>query len=129
MLQAWVWCAITPISLLSVVVLWFETAPLDPLKDLAHSGLCDHVRGLHGDRAPLQSMERLLSHPAPAGLGRGSSGSGLGVYLYFHLPMFGPPDGWWKVWFFLRNDPDAPLLVFTGSRPIRQPNLGYGVVR
>jgi hypothetical protein len=43
--------------------------------------------------------------------------------------MFGPPDGWWKVWFFPRNDTDAPLPVFTGSRPIPQPNWGYGVAQ
>jgi hypothetical protein len=47
---------------------------------------------------------------------------------YFLLPMSGPLDGWKKVWFFLGNDADTPLLVFTGSRPIRQPNWRYGVV-
>jgi hypothetical protein len=30
-----------------------------------------------------------------------------GVDHYFHIPMSGPPDGWRKVWFFLRNDTDA----------------------
>jgi hypothetical protein len=50
-----------------------------------------------------------------------------GVDPYFHLLMFGPPDRWWKVWFFLRNDTDAPLRVFMGSHPIPQPNWGYGV--
>jgi hypothetical protein len=41
---------------------------------------------------------------------------------YFHLPMSNPPDGWQKVWFFLRNDTDALLSLFTGSCPIPQPN-------
>jgi hypothetical protein len=46
------------------------------------------------------------------------------VNPYFHLPTFGPPDGWWKVWFFLRNDTDVPLPVFTGSCPVPQPKWG-----
>jgi hypothetical protein len=46
---------------------------------------------------------------------------------YFHLPMFGPSDGWWKVWFFLTNDVDAPLPVFMGNRPIPQVSWGYRV--
>jgi hypothetical protein len=41
---------------------------------------------------------------------------------YFDLPMSESTDGWWKVWFILRNDADAPLPVFTGSRPVAQPN-------
>jgi hypothetical protein len=55
--------------------------------------------------------------------------SGRGVDPYFHLPMFGPPDGLQKVWFFLRNDADVPVPAFTGSHPIPQPNSGYGLVR
>jgi hypothetical protein len=43
--------------------------------------------------------------------------------------MSGPSDGCRKVWFFMRNDTDEPLFVFTGSRPVRQPNQGYGLVR
>jgi hypothetical protein len=46
---------------------------------------------------------------------------------YFHLPMSEPSDRWWKVRFFLRNDADALLLVFTGRCLITQPNWGYGV--
>jgi hypothetical protein len=41
--------------------------------------------------------------------------------------MFESMDGWWKVWFFLRNDADAPLPMFTSSCLILQPNWGYGV--
>jgi hypothetical protein len=42
-LRVRVWCAITPISPLSVVVLRLGTASLDPLKDLAHGSLCNPV--------------------------------------------------------------------------------------
>jgi hypothetical protein len=38
-----VWCAITLISLLFVIVLWLGTASLDPLEDLAHGSLCNLV--------------------------------------------------------------------------------------
>jgi hypothetical protein len=38
-----------------------------------------------------------------------------------------PPSDWEKVWFFLRNDADTPLVVFTGCRPVPQPKWGYGV--
>jgi hypothetical protein len=54
---------------------------------------------------------------------------GHGVDPYFDVLASGPSDGWWKVWFFLRNDIDAPLPVFMGSRPIPQPNWGYGVIK
>jgi hypothetical protein len=46
-----------------------------------------------------------------------------GVDPYVHLNM------WWKVWFFLRNDDDEPLLVFKGSRLVPQPNWRYKVAR
>jgi hypothetical protein len=52
-----------------------------------------------------------------------------GVNPYFHLSMSESTNGWWKVWFFLRNYADVPLPVFTGSRPIPHPNWGYGVAR
>jgi hypothetical protein len=52
-----------------------------------------------------------------------------GVDPYFHLPMSKPSNRWQKVWFFLRNDADASLPVFTGSRPIPQPNWRYKVAR
>jgi hypothetical protein len=44
-----------------------------------------------------------------------------GVDPYFLVLTFDPPDGWQKVWFSLWNDTDAPLPVFTGSRPIPNP--------
>jgi hypothetical protein len=45
-----------------------------------------------------------------------------GVDSYFHLPMLSSSDGWWKIWFFFRNDANTPLPMFTDSRPIPQPN-------
>jgi hypothetical protein len=54
---------------------------------------------------------------------------GHGVDPYFHLPMSRRTDGCRKVWFFLRNDADAPLPMFTSSRPIPQPNWGYRMAR
>jgi hypothetical protein len=30
-------------------ILWLGATPSDPLWDLAYHGLCDPVRGLHGD--------------------------------------------------------------------------------
>jgi hypothetical protein len=43
--------------------------------------------------------------------------------------MFNPLDGWWKVWFFFRNDADVPLPVFMGNRPVPQPKWGYDVTQ
>jgi hypothetical protein len=48
-LRARVRCAITPVPLLFVVVLWHGTAPSDTLRGPPHSGFCDPVRGLHGN--------------------------------------------------------------------------------
>jgi hypothetical protein len=50
-----------------------------------------------------------------------------GVDPYFYLSMSNPSVGWQKVWFFLRNDTDTPLPMFTGSRLVPQPKWGYGV--
>jgi hypothetical protein len=46
---------------------------------------------------------------------------------YFLLSTSGPLDEWQKVWFFSRNDTDAPLPVFMCSRTIPQPNWEYDV--
>jgi hypothetical protein len=54
---------------------------------------------------------------------------GRGVDPYFHLPTSGPPDGWQKVWFFLKNGTDAPHPMFTDNRHIAQPNWGYSVAQ
>jgi hypothetical protein len=52
-----------------------------------------------------------------------------GVDPYFNLLMPRLMKGWRKKWFYLRNDASAPLLVFTGSRPVPLPFLGDGVAR
>jgi hypothetical protein len=52
-----------------------------------------------------------------------------GVDPYFHLSISNSPVRWWKVWFFLRNDADAPLPVVTGSHPTPQHKWGYGVAQ
>jgi hypothetical protein len=55
--------------------------------------------------------------------------SGHGVDPYFLLQTSGPLNCWQKVWFFLWNDTDVSLLVFTGSRPVPQPKRGYDVAQ
>jgi hypothetical protein len=55
--------------------------------------------------------------------------SGPKVDPYYHLPMSDPKVELWKVRFFLRKDADAPLPMFTGSRPIPEPKWRYGVAR
>jgi hypothetical protein len=52
-----------------------------------------------------------------------------GVDPYFHLSKSDPSISWQKECFFLRNDADVPLSVFTGSRPIRQPKWEYAVAQ
>jgi hypothetical protein len=47
---------------------------------------------------------------------------GHGFNPCFHLPMPGSMDGWWKVRFFLRNNADASLPVFTSSLLFPQRN-------
>jgi hypothetical protein len=54
---------------------------------------------------------------------------GSGVVPFFHLLMFDPLVMWRKLWFFLRNDIDASLPWFTGSRLIPQPKWRYGVAQ
>jgi hypothetical protein len=53
--------------------------------------------------------------------------SGSRVNPYFCFLMSDPSVGWQRVWFFLRNNADAPLPVFMGCDPIPQPKWGYGV--
>jgi hypothetical protein len=36
---------------------------------------------------------------------------------YFDIPMPKSMKGWLKQWFYLRNDVDKSLPVFTGNRP------------
>jgi hypothetical protein len=48
---------------------------------------------------------------------------------YFPILISDPPIRWQKVWFFLRNDTDVLLLVFTSSCLISQPKWGYSVAQ
>jgi hypothetical protein len=54
---------------------------------------------------------------------------GHGVDPYFDIPMPRSMKGWWKKWFYSRNDVGAPLPAFTGNCPISLPTWGYGVAR
>jgi hypothetical protein len=40
---------------------------------------------------------------------------------YFDIPMPKLMKGWWKKWFYLRNDDFVLLPVFTDNRPIPLP--------
>jgi hypothetical protein len=55
--------------------------------------------------------------------------SGHGVNPYFDLRKPESPHWWRKMWFIMRNDVATPLPMFTGNRPIPQPNWGYGVIK
>jgi hypothetical protein len=48
---------------------------------------------------------------------------------YLEIPMPRSMKGWWKKWFYLRNDGSAPLPVFTGGCPIPLPSWGDGVAK
>jgi hypothetical protein len=48
---------------------------------------------------------------------------------YFHLLISNPLVKWQKVWFFMRNEADASLPMFTGSCLVPQPKWGYGVAK
>jgi hypothetical protein len=46
---------------------------------------------------------------------------------YFSIPLPDPPVRWQKAWFLVKNNANAPLLMFTGGRPIPHPNWEYVV--
>jgi hypothetical protein len=85
-----IWCAITPIFRYLLQFYDLELHHFTPLGML-------HM-------AALGSMDIFVR-------------SRCGVDPSFHLPTFGPSDGRWKVWLFMRNDTDVPLPVLAGSRP------------
>jgi hypothetical protein len=43
---------------------------------------------------------------------------------YLEIPMPIWMKGWWKKWFYLRNDASAPLPTFTSGRPIPLHSMG-----
>jgi hypothetical protein len=47
----------------------------------------------------------------------------------FSISQPDSPVGWWKAWFLLKKEADAPLLVFTGSCPIPHPDWEHGVTQ
>jgi hypothetical protein len=53
--------------------------------------------------------------------------SGHGVDPYPEILMAMSMKGWWKKWFYLRNDPSVLLPMFTGIHPIPLPSWGDGV--
>jgi hypothetical protein len=55
--------------------------------------------------------------------------TGHGVDPYLEVPMSRSMMGWWKKWFYLRNDASAPLPAFIGARPILLPSWGEEVAR
>jgi hypothetical protein len=48
---------------------------------------------------------------------------------YFLILMLDPLVLWWRAWFLLRDDADAPLPSFTGSCPILHSSWGYSVAQ
>jgi hypothetical protein len=52
-----------------------------------------------------------------------------GVNPHFDIHMPRSMKGWWKMWFYLRNNTSTPLPVFTGNCPITPPSRGYGVAK
>jgi hypothetical protein len=97
------------------VTLYEAFMGIEPHFDLWNYFFCDRLwQGLVAAVAVLGNVDLLIW-------------SRSGVNPYFHLLMSNPPVGWWKVWFFLRNDVDMPLPVVTGSCPVSQPKWGYGV--
>jgi hypothetical protein len=54
--------------------------------------------------------------------------SGHRVNPYLDIPTPRSMKGWRKKWFYLMNDASAPLLVFTGGRPVPLPSWGRSAV-
>jgi hypothetical protein len=48
--------------------------------------------------------------------------TGPGSDAYFSIPQLDSPVGWWKAWFLLKNEANAPLPAFLGGYPIPHPN-------
>jgi hypothetical protein len=52
-----------------------------------------------------------------------------GVNPYFDIPLPRSMKGWRNKWFYLRNDADGPLPIFTSNRLVPLPTWGYGMAR
>jgi hypothetical protein len=78
-----------------------------------------HVRCPQDPKAELMISGGLVIHVK----------AGHGVYPYLEILMPRSMKGWWKKWFYLRNDSSAPLPTFFGGRPIPLPSWGDGLAR
>jgi hypothetical protein len=103
---------LTPSGILHIVAfvtLWEAYMGIEPHFILWNYFFCAQLRpGLDMETAVLGSVDIFVRSRSR-------------VDPYFRFPMSGPPTGWRKVCFFLRNDADAWLPVFMGCRPIPQP--------
>jgi hypothetical protein len=75
-----------------------------------------HVRHTQDPDAELTLSGGAVIHVKP----------GHGVNPYFNIPITSSIKGWWKKWFYLRNDASAPLPTFTDSHHIPLPSWGGG---
>jgi hypothetical protein len=48
---------------------------------------------------------------------------------YFLIPQPGPPVGWRKTWFLLKDEAEASLPTFMGGCPIPHPNWEFSMTR
>jgi hypothetical protein len=55
--------------------------------------------------------------------------SGHGVDQNLEIPMPKSMKGWWKKWFYLRNDASALHPAFTGGCPVPLSSWGDGVAQ
>jgi hypothetical protein len=132
-LRAGIWCAITPISPLFIVVLRLGLHHLTAsgiLRMAAFVTLYEAYMGIEPHFKLGNYFFRIWVQQG-SGVEAAALGSvdnfvrfGRGVDPYFHLSTSSPPDGWWKIWFFLRNDTDVPLPMFTVSHHVPQTNWG-----
>jgi hypothetical protein len=87
---------------------------IDPDLDLWKYFFC--VYYLHDPKAELIISGGVVIHVK----------SGHGADPYFEIPMPRSMKGWWKKWFYLKNDDSAPLPAFTGGHPIPLNSWGEG---
>jgi hypothetical protein len=55
--------------------------------------------------------------------------SGHGVDPYLEIPIPRSMKGYWKRWFFLKNDDSTPLPAFSDGRPVPLTSWGEGATR
>jgi hypothetical protein len=92
------------------MTLWEAYMGIDPYFDLWNYFSC--VRRPQDPNVVLMVLGGVVIHVK----------TGHGVNSYFDIPMPKLMKGWWKQWFYLRNNTDAPLPVFTSNCPTAQQN-------